>query len=65
MNILRPILVFTLTLSAIVRAADSSSAEFLKEVRLPKLANAWAKMSGFATHKREEIEKEGEIIASI
>ncbi len=62
MNLLRPIFVFTLTISAVTQAADLSSSEFLKEVRLPKLANTWAKMSGTATHKREHIEKEGKVL---
>ena len=62
MNLFRPVFVLALTISALTSAAELSSAEFLKEVRLPKLANTWAKMSGFATHKREHIAKEGKVL---
>jgi len=62
MKLFRPIFVFALTISTFLSAADLSSSAFLKEVRLPKLANTWAKMSGFATHKRDYIEKEGKVL---
>ncbi|MCK5835222.1 MAG: hypothetical protein KAG98_05790 [Lentisphaeria bacterium] len=62
MNLFRPIFVLALTLSTLSSAEQSSSAEFLKEVRLPKLANTWAKMSGSAIHKREFIEKDGKVL---
>lgn len=62
MNLFRSVFVLALTLSAFSSAADLSSSDFLKQVRLPKLANTWAKMSGTAVHKREQIEKEGKVL---
>jgi hypothetical protein len=43
-------------------AEELSSAEFLKQARLPRLANTWARMSGYATHKRQRIEKDGKVL---
>ncbi|MGL4854933.1 MAG: hypothetical protein ACRC37_06740 [Lentisphaeria bacterium] len=47
-------LFFTITLSlSAINKADSL--EFLKSVRAPRMAGTWAKMSGVANHKREQI----------
>ncbi len=62
MNIIKATSILALILTTVASAESTSSEQFLKQVRLPKITNSWAKMTGTATHKREEIEKEGKVV---
>ncbi len=56
-------LLLTIMMSNLALFSASDSESFLKEVRAPKITDAWAQMNGNVTHKREKIVNDkGEVI---